>query len=89
LNNGIKKIIVYAEKIQDDLSHILMRYQEKGIEIYTCDAEGNLSKKTVSKPSRFKSLYYRFLVIFSLKRNSTGGFGSKIPEPSSRGYGIG
>ncbi|MCL2320720.1 MAG: hypothetical protein FWC47_01285 [Oscillospiraceae bacterium] len=89
LHNGIKKIIVYTQTKQNDLTHILLRYQEKGIVIFTCDMSGNLKKETISKPSRFKSLFYRFLVISGLKRNAAGGFGSMIPEPSSRGYGVG
>ena len=38
---------------------------------------------TVPKPSRFKSVFYRFKVIFGLTWNAAGGFGGQIPEQSS------
>ncbi|MBZ0136891.1 MAG: hypothetical protein K8I27_11005 [Planctomycetes bacterium] len=42
----------------------------------------------VNKPSMFKLGWYRFLAAMGLKRNSTGGFGGRIPEPSqSSGFG--
>jgi len=91
LKNGIRKIIVRTQKIQDDLTHILLRYQENNIEIYKCGNDKIIEKKTISKPFGFKSLIYRFSVISGLTRNAAGGFGGKIPEPLSgnRYYGIG
>lgn len=80
-NAGIQRVIVRSDKIQNDLSHILLRYQNEGIEIYLCTG-GEIKKISVVKPSRFKSLSYRFMVILGLTRNSTGGFGSIIPEPT-------
>lgn len=80
LRRGIKRIIVRSDKIQDDLSHILCRYQEQGLKIYKCMGN-NIKAETVSKPSRFKSFIYRFSVISGLTRNSAGGFGGKVPEP--------
>ena len=91
LKNGIRKVIVHTQKIQDDLAHILLRYQEKNIEIYKCGDDKIIKKKTISKPFKFKSMIYRFSVISGLTRNAAGGFGGKIPEPFSGGryYGIG
>lgn len=88
LNHGIKKIIVRTSEIQTDLSHILCRYQEKGIKIHICTNTGRTIETPILKPSSFKSLIYRFKVISGLTRNSAGGFGGKIPEPQegSRGY---
>jgi len=90
---GICKVIVRSDKIENDLSHILLRYQQEGIEIYLCNGE-KIKKVSVVKPSKFRSLSYRFKVILGLTRNSAGGFGGRIPEPtqsSSRGryYGYG
>jgi len=78
LKQGIKKIIMrtHDNKIQDDLSHILCRYQEQGIKIY----RSNGIELAVSRPSQFKSLMYRFQAICGLSRNATGGFGVQIPE---------
>lgn len=94
IENGIKKIIVRSTKIQNDLSHILLRYQNQGIKVYLC-RDGKSSKETiVSKPSQFKSLFYRFMIIWGLKRNATGGFGEVVPIPhqtssGGRYYGYG
>jgi hypothetical protein len=78
--HGIKKIILRAKdgKIQDDLSHILCRYQKQGIKIYMF--EQTLKEIKVSTPPWFGCLLCRFGVILWLCRNSTGGFGAKIPE---------
>lgn len=92
-NAGIQRVIVRSDKIQNDLSHILLRYQKEGLEIHLCTGE-KIEKISVVKPSRFRSLSYRFSVIFGLTRNSVGGFGSIIPEPTQsssggRRYGYG
>jgi hypothetical protein len=81
---GIREVIVRSDRIQDDLAHILRRYQEQGIKISMCDGT-EVREITVSKPSRFKSLFYRFGVILGLRRNAAGGFGGIVPEPSSGG----
>jgi hypothetical protein len=39
----------------------------------------------VEKPDSFRALWYRAMVLVGLRRNSTGGFGAIIPEPSSGG----
>lgn len=88
--NGIEKIVVRSDGIQDDLSHILFRYQKEGLVVYLCKSKDDVPTKiTVKRPSRFKSLRYRFSVMLGLKRNSTGGFGSFIPEPSQHRSGYG
>ena len=106
LNHKITKIIVrtglerkiYDNKqiqydIQDDLSHILFRYQEAGIKIQAAFGGNEINDITVPKPSQFKSLFYRFRTLLGLSRNAVGGFGAMIPFLSDsdgyRGYGIG
>lgn len=94
LQQGIRKVIIRSNEIQNDLSHILRRYQEQGIQILSCDDSGIIKEINVVRPSRFKSLFYRFEVIAGLKRNGTGGFGGKIPEATQsssggRYYGLG
>ena len=78
----------YEDNIQQDLSHILYRYQEAGIKIQLSCA-GNLAERsgnnevkdiTISKPPQYKSLFYRISVILGLSRNMTGGFGSQIMD---------
>ena len=86
----IKRVmLVQTEKRepQEDLSHVLLRWQEAGIEILS-KASGDTSlpsRITVSRPSRFKASWYRALAIMGLRRSSVGGFGSFIPETSAAG----
>lgn len=94
LSKGIKEVIVRSSRIQNDLSHILCRYQEKGVKIYLCSHAEPLHEVKVQKPSQFKSLLYRFQVTMGLSRNASGGFGCKVPEAMESGsgrtyYGIG
>jgi hypothetical protein len=88
VKEGISKIIVRSSEIRVDLSHILCRYQELGIKIYLCNND-EIKEITVSKPSHFKSLMYRFKVILGLKRNAAGGFGGLVPEPTQHDSGFG
>jgi hypothetical protein len=86
----IKRVtLVQAEKTQpsEDLSHVLLRWQEAGIEILakTNGDVGAPSGITVSRPSRFKASWYRALAIMGLRRSGVGGFGSFIPETSAAG----
>ena len=79
MNHGISSVVVRSDSISRDLAHILRRYQEKGIQILLCD--GNVTKEVqVSAPSRFRSLFYRFIAICGLTRNAAGGFGGRLPE---------
>jgi hypothetical protein len=86
----IKRVtLVQKEKAQplEDLSHVLLRWQESGIEILAA-ASGDTnapSRITVSRPSRFKASWYRALATLGLRRSSVGGFGSFIPETSAAG----
>jgi len=89
---GIKRVLVRAEEIQNDLSHILCRYQKAGINVAICDESGNIKELKIVKPSKFKCLRYRFLVAAGLTRNPAGGFGGSIPDAQTSGarhYGMG
>jgi hypothetical protein len=66
---------------QEDLAHVLLRWQEAGIEIYSKSlAEaGAASRFKVTRPSRFRMAWYRALAMMGFRRNSAGGFGSVTP----------
>jgi len=75
----ILRVVVRSDSISDDLAHILRRYQERGIQILLCD--GTVTKEVqVPAPSRFRSLFYRFIAMCGLTRNAAGGFGGTISE---------
>jgi hypothetical protein len=80
---GIERIILRTDEIQQDLTHVLKRYQEQGIKIYHSRRGEAPAEAIIVKPSKFKSIGYRFKAITGLMRNSAGGFGGKIPEPTS------
>jgi len=87
---GIRSAIVLRrgdQTIQDDLRHVLRRWQEAGITILTknCDDARQPTTVNVPRPSQYRSLLYRVLTLLRLRRNSAGGFGSIIPDASSGG----
>lgn len=75
---------------QPDLAHVLRRWQEAGLRVLGCDVQRADAPEplVVARPARFRSLWYRALVLLGLRRNSAGGFGAVVPQPSqSSGYG--
>jgi len=87
--HGIRRIVVVQERAGqplDDVCHVLRRWQEAGLPISVLPADGASRAETaieVARPARFRSVMYRFLVMLGLRRNSAGGFGSRVPQPSS------
>lgn len=73
---------------QEDLAHVLRRWQEAGIGIYVDTmTPGGAVPLEVTKPPQFRALLYRVLAMIGYKRNSAGGFGGVVPEPTqSSGY---
>lgn len=85
---GIRRILlVQTEKSQpqEDLSHVLLRWQEAGLEIFAADSSGDASAIpiVVSRPSRYKALWYRALAMLGLRRGGFGGFGAWPPSSTS------
>lgn len=71
-----------------DLAHVLLRWQEAGLQIYAAGPTGeDMRELRVEKPWSFRQAWYRALAVAGLRRNSAGGFGSIIPQPSSGGSG--
>ncbi|MFH0794593.1 MAG: hypothetical protein V2A74_11240 [bacterium] len=92
LSRGLKRVIVVqtgTADIKQDLAHVLLRWQEAGIEIFAKNMQSDVppSPITVARPSRFRSVWYRALALVGLRRNSAGGFGSVVPEPTQSGSG--
>jgi hypothetical protein len=90
LAHGIRSVVlVQAAAVgpRSDLAHVMLRWQEAGIQILTAALESNLQPAPiqVEKPDNFRSLWYRAMVLAGLRRNSAGGFGAVVPEPSSSG----
>lgn len=86
----------YVHKsVAEDLMHVLLPWQEAGIQIKAKQmnepggASGPPVPITVQTPSWFRTSFRRWMVTFGLRRNSAGGFGSRVPEASSGGGGGG
>jgi len=85
----IDGIVLVTKNAQpaEDLSHILLRWQEAGLPISI--ANSNISDRPrliqVRRPTGFRRFYHRLLVTLGLRRSSAGGFGSVVPQPSSSG----
>jgi hypothetical protein len=69
---------------QEDLAHVLRRWQEAGLAFNGKDLnDGNQpAPLIVTAPPRYRSMWYRLLELFGLRRNELGGFGAVVPEPS-------
>ena len=90
LSRGIRRVVLLQEtrlgdQPRTDLAHVLRRWQEAGIEIYRQDPGADEPPRPldVQRPSGFRGLFYRALALAGLRRNSAGGFGSIVPQPSS------
>lgn len=72
---------------QEDLAHVLLRWQEAGLALCVATPENIDSPRPleVKRPKRFRALWYHALAVIGFRRNSAGGFGSVVPQPSSSG----
>lgn len=84
---GITTVVVIQEKSgqpAEDLGHVLRRWQDAGIEILQSTPDSNQPERIdITKPPRFRSLWYGLLALVGLIPNSAGGFGGIIPHPSA------
>jgi len=90
LSQNIRSVIFVQENSaspQQDLVHVLLRWQEAGIQILSSGVSDDSAPEPyqVQKPYNFRALWYRAMVLAGLRRNSAGGFGAVIPMPSSSG----
>ena len=87
-NHGIRRILLVQEAStvpMEDLAHVLLRWQEGGLELLTYARErgGSPERLIVPRPSWFRKAWYRALAILRLRRNPAGGFGGFFPGSSS------
>jgi hypothetical protein len=87
---GITRVLLVQRgtlEPMEDLAHVVLRWQEKGIQIFGADVESKDAPRSirVPKPRGFRASWYRVFARLGLRRNSAGGFGSHIPETSGAG----
>jgi hypothetical protein len=86
--HGIRRILLVQETSMvpmEDLAHVLLRWQEGGLELLTYAKErgGSPESLIIPRPSWFRKVWYRALAILRLRRNPAGGFGGFFPGSSS------
>ncbi len=83
---GITTVMLLASTIGDDLAHALLRWQQAGLRIERTDPDSGITQPTtVYPPPWYRSWWWRFLVTLGLRAHAGGGFGARVPEPSSGG----
>ncbi|MCC6984688.1 MAG: hypothetical protein IT535_15605 [Bauldia sp.] len=88
--SGIREchIITAANRIQDDLAHVLKRWQEAGIEMFD-GVPGSRRPVIVAPPPWYRSVFYRMAAVTGLRPNAYGAFGALIPIAAATGYSYG
>lgn len=81
LEHGVRRVILVQERSgqpHEDLSHVLLRWQEGGIDIHGVGPrQGGLPEQIrIEKPSHFRRMWQRALAMLGLRRNPSGGFGN-------------
>ena len=84
---GIQSVVLIQQQgsaPQEDLAHTLRRWQEAGIKLFVRTiADATQSPLLVKRPSAFRSLWQRIMIVAGLKQSPLGGFGGTLPMPSS------
>jgi hypothetical protein len=90
-DHGIRRVVyvhdTFLPQPQEDLAHVLLRWQEDGIAIESKSARFGDAPVliNVNRPFRFRAVWYRALAALGLRRNDAGGFGGYPPNPSGAG----
>ena len=84
LAGGIRECLILAspQRVQDDLSHVLKRWQDAGITMYEAWAERRQAV-TIATPPWYRHVFYRVAALSGLRPNSYGAFGALIPVPTT------
>ncbi len=89
-SHGIERAILAQRGATDparDLAHVLLRWQQGGINLFSLDLQhgGSPAELRVRKPFAYRSLWWGILALVGLRRSNVGGFGALIPEQTSGG----
>lgn len=86
--SGIRECSIIAANgtVQDDLCHVLKRWQDAGIDMFMV-REDRREATTIATPPWYKHLFYRVAALTGMRPNSYGAFGALIPiVTASSGY---
>jgi hypothetical protein len=91
LSRRYQQAIVISDQggaVQEDLKHVLLRWQDAGLQIRSFSFASRTAEDiVVQKPWQYKLFFYRALAKIGLRPNSAGGFGDYVPVPSETSYG--
>jgi hypothetical protein len=78
---GIRECAVLAERsvVQDDLSHVLCRFEDAGMEIQDVGGVAKTPARMLA-PRWYRSTFYRNAALSRLRPNPYGGFGAVVPD---------
>ncbi len=94
LARSIRNIVVVQDGVSEppgDLAHVLLRWQKSGLTILALNLAATPPLPVpmrVARPKWFGSVLLRLLVTIGLRRNSAGGFGAVVPDPTTAGRGF-
>ena len=87
---GLQRVLVvqHGSAVADDLARVLAAFREQGMEVLVLrpDGEHRPEPAVLPKASWVKSVLFRAMVTLRMRRNSAGGFGARVPEPSQTGF---
>ena len=87
--HGVADVLLIhsGRNVQEDLAHVLLRWQEGGLRILSASpTDISPREMTVTRPSWFRRAWYRALTASRLRRNNAGGFGAIIPVATGGGH---
>ena len=83
---GISQVLLVADRVRDDIAHVLCRYQDAGLTLRHMTHIGAAAVRlVVTSPGLYKSFLYRLGVFTGLHRNAAGGFGAMVPDTTTSG----
>jgi hypothetical protein len=88
-SRGIRDVVIMQRGEStpaEDLTHVLYRWQQAGLRMRAIDlATGRTAEDLrVHRPSLFRAAWYVAIALLGLRRSNVGGFGSTVPEQTSR-----
>lgn len=89
-SRGIRQVLLALYKnrnVQEDLAHVLLRWEEGGIELRLKRDGSPPAPLEVPRPGKFGSTWHRAIVLGGLSPSPTQGFGDVVPAPSRGGGG--
>lgn len=87
---GIRTVVLVQPEVgnpRQDLSHVLLRWQQAGLELRQEAVSGAVETLVVTPPSLYRKAWHRMIALLGLRRSNVGGFGAAVPEATSGGYG--